>query len=414
MKRKMILMMSLMISLLAFCAIGLADEGPSIVINGTILPCDVAPVAQSDEMLVPLRAISESLGWDLLWDGEKQEITIIKGDDVMVVTIGNTEATVNGKTIILPQQPVIVEGHTILPLEFIREALGAEASWDEAKQVFNIDKLEYREDLLPEEMLAKSNKIMADTKTYKYQGNFDMDIFTSFPQSEDGQIKMAMEMNGQARMPDESYVSVKYNSVSDPNFPQEMLAQPTETYLNKNVIYQRMFGGPWQKMDLEIPGELMNMNNSLQNSSPQEYIDQIKQYGLFPAYAGDKTIEGQSYYVIKVKLDEEKYKEVMKASMDLAKQQVMDQTAEQNEGEEMPVDFGQMISQMLDSMSMNYGYKMYVNTDTYFMDRIDFDGAVTMALPEQATMRTHFTGSMNMYDINQPVEMPDVSGITNN
>ena len=40
--------------------------------------------------------------------------------------------TLNGKSLIMDQPPVIVEGRTLVPLRAIFEALGATVSWDDA------------------------------------------------------------------------------------------------------------------------------------------------------------------------------------------------------------------------------------------------------------------------------------------
>lgn len=58
--------------------------------------------------------------------------------DEIVLTIGSTEAIVNGKEITLDVAPVIMNNRTLVPIRFVSEALGYEVSWDEATQQVKI------------------------------------------------------------------------------------------------------------------------------------------------------------------------------------------------------------------------------------------------------------------------------------
>lgn len=68
---------------------------------------------------------------------EKPE-TIEPAKDEIVLTIGSTEAIVNGEEYTLDVAPVIMNNRTLVPIRFISEALGYEVSWDEATQQVKI------------------------------------------------------------------------------------------------------------------------------------------------------------------------------------------------------------------------------------------------------------------------------------
>jgi len=83
--------------------------------------------------LVPLRFVSEQLYTDVLWNGEKRQITIEDKANrrTIVLTIGKLTATVDGKPKQLQVAPTISpSGKTYVPIRFIAEALGAEVSWN--------------------------------------------------------------------------------------------------------------------------------------------------------------------------------------------------------------------------------------------------------------------------------------------
>jgi hypothetical protein len=93
---------------------------------------DVKPVKKNERILVPLRFVSDKLGGKLSLVG--RNITIVKGDRTVKLTIGAKSATANGKTIPLDVAADAVNGRTLVPLRFISEALGESVEWDELNQ----------------------------------------------------------------------------------------------------------------------------------------------------------------------------------------------------------------------------------------------------------------------------------------
>ncbi|MCF6094061.1 copper amine oxidase N-terminal domain-containing protein [Microaerobacter geothermalis] len=102
---------------------------------------DQQPVIVNGSTLVPLRGIFETLGADITWDGANRTVTAVKGDAIIVLQIGNALARINGKPIILRQKPEIINNRTMVPLRFVSEALGARVDWEGAsKSVFIVTK----------------------------------------------------------------------------------------------------------------------------------------------------------------------------------------------------------------------------------------------------------------------------------
>lgn len=92
--------------------------------NRTILLEEVPFVNESGRTMVPVRAISESFGAGVSWDGEKQEVKIVNGDKTILLYIDSNKALLNGEEIILDSAPVIKGGRTFVPLRFIGESFG--------------------------------------------------------------------------------------------------------------------------------------------------------------------------------------------------------------------------------------------------------------------------------------------------
>lgn len=82
-----------------------------------------APYTKNDRTMVPVRIISERFGADVGWDGEKSQVSIVKGDKNILLSLNSDIAVVNGEEIKLDVSPEEFNGRTMVPLRFISETL---------------------------------------------------------------------------------------------------------------------------------------------------------------------------------------------------------------------------------------------------------------------------------------------------
>jgi len=101
------------------------------LINGKTESTDVPAKIVSDRTFLPVRFVAESLGAKVGWDGNENKVTITDGDKKIELIIGKREITVNGKTEKLDAAPFIEDSRTLVPVRFISEALGALVTYDE-------------------------------------------------------------------------------------------------------------------------------------------------------------------------------------------------------------------------------------------------------------------------------------------
>ena len=109
-----------------------------IELDGNPLSFDVAPIQVGGRTMVPMRAIFEALGADVQWSDYTQSVTATRGDTDVQLTIGATEAQVDGRTVALDVPAMIHQGSTMVPLRFVSESLGADVHWSEARQLVSI------------------------------------------------------------------------------------------------------------------------------------------------------------------------------------------------------------------------------------------------------------------------------------
>ena len=133
MKRKSLITCALLAIAMLVCmipAIYASAANISVIVDGKALATNPAPFIQSGRVLVPMADIFDALGATVSWDASTQTVTGIKGDTSVILTIGSSTATIGEEEDNLDVPAQIVDGHTVVPLRFVSEALGAQVSWD--------------------------------------------------------------------------------------------------------------------------------------------------------------------------------------------------------------------------------------------------------------------------------------------
>ncbi len=101
----------------------------AIVINGEQLPEDDQPRVVAGRVLLPLRAVFAALGIAISRDGPTILARLPSGN--IRLTVGSSEATVNGKTVGLDSPVTEYKDALYLPLRFLSAALGATVNFDQ-------------------------------------------------------------------------------------------------------------------------------------------------------------------------------------------------------------------------------------------------------------------------------------------
>ncbi len=103
---------------------------PQVILNGKQLDFEVPPIIENNRILVPLRAIFESMGATVNWNSKTYVVTARQGDIEVILPLNSDTATVNGQAYHLEVPSKIVNNRTLAPLRFVGEAFGAEVTWD--------------------------------------------------------------------------------------------------------------------------------------------------------------------------------------------------------------------------------------------------------------------------------------------
>lgn len=111
-----------------------------IVVDGKVTSMDVAPFIDkaSGRTLVPVRFVSEAFGFDVQWDEVDRKVTIKNQLKTIELTIGSKTAYVNGEPVEMDVAPIIKDSRTFVPLRFVSEAMGYNVFWDGVKKTVTI------------------------------------------------------------------------------------------------------------------------------------------------------------------------------------------------------------------------------------------------------------------------------------
>lgn len=117
-------------------------KAPSIEIDGRIIKTDAAPFIEKDRTFVPIRFIGEALNYKVDWNKDKKLVTIKNNDRQILMTIGDTNITVNNEKIKNDVAPLIRKDRTYVPLRFVAENMNLKVNWDgkEKKVIINSQK----------------------------------------------------------------------------------------------------------------------------------------------------------------------------------------------------------------------------------------------------------------------------------
>lgn len=139
---KKLSMLILVILVMVFITAPTMAEGSSvkICVNGTFLYLDTDPFMDSGNVFVPIRFISEELGFEVEYLEETKTVNIIKEDKNIAITIGSNIAIVDDNEVLLDVKPSIKEGRTFVPLKFISEGFDEEVIWDIKNRIVLIGK----------------------------------------------------------------------------------------------------------------------------------------------------------------------------------------------------------------------------------------------------------------------------------
>jgi hypothetical protein len=108
----------------------LAASSVSVTIDGGTLATDTPAQIVEGRTMVPMRAIFEALGASIEWNSEEKSVKASTEDTVIQMTIGASSFSKNGQSVALDTPAMIIDGRTMVPVRAVSESLGYKVAWD--------------------------------------------------------------------------------------------------------------------------------------------------------------------------------------------------------------------------------------------------------------------------------------------
>jgi plastocyanin len=139
--------LALLLSLTLIFSIGVVSASAAnstqpeinITLNGKSVSLGQQPVVVNGRTLVPYRAIAEKLEGTVNYDGASKSVTVAKGSNVYVLGLDSKVATINGVEVYLDVPAQLISNSTFVPLRFLSENLGIQVGYESATKTVSMN-----------------------------------------------------------------------------------------------------------------------------------------------------------------------------------------------------------------------------------------------------------------------------------
>ncbi len=110
----------------------------TVKLDTKIIAFDVNPIIENGRTLVPIRAFFEAMGAKVDWDEQTSTAKITAGRRNIAFTIGSGTALVDGQPQSMDVPPCLYNSRTLVPLRFMSENLGYHVVWDDLTKTVTV------------------------------------------------------------------------------------------------------------------------------------------------------------------------------------------------------------------------------------------------------------------------------------
>lgn len=99
-------------------------------VNEKAIKLETAPIVKGDSTYVPLRFVSEAMGAQVLYDKKTKRVTVLRGGQMIEMTIGQKEYTLGGVRYTSEVAPFTRNDRTLVPIRLLSEKLGFKVNYE--------------------------------------------------------------------------------------------------------------------------------------------------------------------------------------------------------------------------------------------------------------------------------------------
>ena len=106
------------------------EDVVSVMVNNEKVEFDQNPIILEGTTLVPIRAVFEKAGALVDWDGDTRTATLTKDDYKVTITVGDSVLYKNGESVPLSVSAIVYNDRILIPVRAIGEAMDFDINWD--------------------------------------------------------------------------------------------------------------------------------------------------------------------------------------------------------------------------------------------------------------------------------------------
>jgi len=159
-------------------------------VDGNTVQFETQPIVLDQTIMVPMKEFFQALGCNVKWVNDTKEVLAYKNNMYIKLKINDLTAYKNGKSQILKEAPIIRNGKTLVPADFIAETFDMTIDYDQEKQIVEVTSTEntnkytilsnsfFKEQLINDFGVSIStptfwNKKEGLNNTFEYQDDFE-------------------------------------------------------------------------------------------------------------------------------------------------------------------------------------------------------------------------------------------------
>lgn len=127
----------LIMAMPAYCAAS-TDKGPEIVLDGTKI--EAVACIDKGNVYLPLRAVGEALGYEVLWSGIDNTVSVIGTGKNIMIDLNNQQITADGHSYYVDSELIV--GRLYLESDLFSSELGLAVRWDRKNKAIQLERVE--------------------------------------------------------------------------------------------------------------------------------------------------------------------------------------------------------------------------------------------------------------------------------
>jgi len=156
---------AILITLVLVCpqnVFSVANTAEEPTLNTDGMPISMLASVKEGALFLPLRAVSEALGYKVGWSQAERTIDIQKQEKSLLLSLKDAKIQSNGHEYFMRDIPFILEGRTYMPSEFFSEEYGLEVKWDKEENRVSLSSIQHNSLNISTGTLASPNPKQLD------------------------------------------------------------------------------------------------------------------------------------------------------------------------------------------------------------------------------------------------------------